>query len=210
MMVKERVKLGSQLWALNPRRAVCHAEGRLLLSGKRNSGEAVKKEHTKQGQLWLPPSRWACHPPTSPPQYHLDSQGLQANEMVVLSIPMPTWLLSEITTKWTPATGKPSSPTIQTHRFATLEIWGTSILALSFFPVGKWRPGTRRQWEAHNHRMQSENSGFLRSGQSSDLSTIAQGASLVTLVKVIQCCRKSFTQRSHEIAAALNWWHSVI
>lgn len=150
MMVKERVKLGSQLWALNQRRAVCHAEGRLLLSGKRNLGRSPRERQsgrsTPNGQLWLPPSRWACHPPTSPPQYHLDSQGLQANEMVVLSIPMPTWLLSEATTKWTPATGKPS-PTIQTHRFATLEIWGTSILALSFFPVGKWRPGTRRQWD---------------------------------------------------------------
>lgn len=94
MMVEERVKLGLQLGSLNQRRALCHTEGRLLLSGRRNLGrsprERQSRRNTPKGQLWLLPSRWACHPPTTPPQYCLDSQGLQANKMVILSIPMPT------------------------------------------------------------------------------------------------------------------------
>lgn len=94
MVIEERVKLGLQLWSLNQRRAFCHAEGRLLLSGRRNlgrsPGERQSRRSTPKGQLRLLPSRWVCHPPTTPPQYHLDSQGLQANKMVILSIPMPT------------------------------------------------------------------------------------------------------------------------
>lgn len=84
MVREERVKLGLQLWSLNQRRALCRAEGRLLLSGRRNLGRSLRERQsrrsTSKGQLWLLPSRWACHPFTTPPQYHLDSQGLQAKQ----------------------------------------------------------------------------------------------------------------------------------
>lgn len=65
------------------------------------------------------------------------------------------------------------------------------------------------QWEEHNHRTQSENSGFLRSRQSSALSTIARGHHLSHWLRSRSTAGRA-SHRNHEIAAALNWWHSVI
>lgn len=79
-----RGKSEGGLTAVDQRRAVCRTEGRLLLSGQRNSGRSPRKrqsreEHIKEGQLGLLPSMWASHSPTTLPQCHLDSQGCQAN-----------------------------------------------------------------------------------------------------------------------------------
>lgn len=65
------------------------------------------------------------------------------------------------------------------------------------------------QWEVHNHRTQSENSEFLRSKQSSALSTIARGHHLSCWLRSRSTAGRA-PHRNHEIAAALNWWHSVI
>lgn len=191
--------MGLQLWSLNQRRALCHAEGTLLPSERRNLGRSPRERQSRRStpieQLWLLLSRWACHPSSTPPQHHLDSQGLRANEVATL-------LLSEVTTK------KAFFSYYSDLQICNFRDLGNVHPDTSIFPCRKTEAqGTK--WEVHNHRAQSENHGAPKK-QSGALSTIVRGHPLSRWLRIIQDCRKSFTQRNHEIAGTLNWWHSVI